>query len=121
MNRYTVKLQILQENNEYDVEEDEERDITFYNHQSMPAINVRMLNYNKQTRIKDLKAIIYDEFISVTGTVVKISNIRNTESERTIKNNIKNAVKRTRKEVVVVKSIDGSLPKIRKNKIYQIT
>jgi DNA replicative helicase MCM subunit Mcm2 (Cdc46/Mcm family) len=76
MNRYTVKLQILQENNEYDVEEDEERDITFYNHQSMPAINVRMLNYNKQTRIKDLKAIIYDEFISVTGTVVKISNIR---------------------------------------------
>ena len=77
MNRYTIKLQLLQENNSYDdVEEDEDRDITYYNHQSMPAINVRMLNYNKPTRIKDLKPTIYDEFISVTGTVVRISNIR---------------------------------------------
>lgn len=40
----------------------------------MPALNVRLLNFNRTTKIRDLKAVMYNQFVSLTGTVVKISN-----------------------------------------------
>ena len=49
---------------------------SFYTTKSMPAINVRLLNYNNTTRIKDLKAVMYNQFVTLTGTVVKISNTK---------------------------------------------
>ena len=47
-----------------------------FNTKSMQSFNVRLLNFNKSTKIRDLKGVMYNQFVSLTGTVVKISNIK---------------------------------------------
>ena len=41
--------------------------------QSIPMIKIRVLNYRKITKIKHLKANMYDKFVSIMGTVTRIS------------------------------------------------
>ena len=40
---------------------------------SIPMIKVRVLNYKPLTKIKLLKANMYDKFISIMGTVTRVS------------------------------------------------
>lgn len=42
----------------------------------MFTIKARMLNYMPLTKIKMLKASLYDRFVSIMGTVVTVSSIR---------------------------------------------
>ena len=47
---------------------------SFIAHKSIPQIKIRILNYRELTKIKKLKANMYDKFVSVMGTVVRVSN-----------------------------------------------
>lgn len=40
----------------------------------IPTVKCRMLNFFPATKIKNLKANMFEKFVSVTGTVVRISN-----------------------------------------------
>ncbi|XP_006822145.1 DNA helicase MCM8-like [Saccoglossus kowalevskii] len=43
---------------------------------SVPCIHARLLNYEPVTPLKNLKANYYGKFVSVKGTVVRVSNIK---------------------------------------------
>ncbi|XP_033631713.1 DNA helicase MCM8-like [Asterias rubens] len=43
---------------------------------SVPVIRARLLNYDPVTPLKNLKANYYGKFVSVRGTVVRVSNIK---------------------------------------------
>ena len=45
---------------------------SFKDPNEMP-IKVRLLNYLKTTKIKHLKAIMYNKYVNIRGTVVKVS------------------------------------------------
>ncbi len=45
---------------------------SFKDPNQMP-IKVRVLNFLKTTKIKHLKAIMYDKYVSITGTVVRVT------------------------------------------------
>lgn len=47
---------------------------SFYTSTSIPAISVRMINYDRSIRIKNLRGAHHNQFVSLTGTVVKLSN-----------------------------------------------
>ena len=42
--------------------------------ESQIPIKARVLHYPITTKIKHLKSIMYDKFVSITGTVVRVSN-----------------------------------------------
>ena len=42
--------------------------------ESQIPIKARVVNFPITTKIKQLKSIMYDKFVSITGTVVRVSN-----------------------------------------------
>lgn len=40
----------------------------------IPTIKARILNYHPRTKIKNLKANMFEKFVSIVGTVVRVSN-----------------------------------------------
>lgn len=42
----------------------------------IPPIKARILNFQPITKIKNLKTNMYEKFVSVTGTVVRVSNAK---------------------------------------------
>jgi len=40
----------------------------------IPIVKARVLNFSPVTKIKQLKAEMYDKFVSIVGTVVRVSN-----------------------------------------------
>jgi DNA replicative helicase MCM subunit Mcm2 (Cdc46/Mcm family) len=62
---------------DYDIDTESDIDYSselssFKDPNQMP-IKARLLNYLKTTKIKHLKAIMYDKYVSITGTVVRVS------------------------------------------------
>lgn len=49
---------------------------SFSSQHQIPTVKVRILNYPDITKIKKLKSNMYDKFVSITGTVVRISHTK---------------------------------------------
>jgi DNA replicative helicase MCM subunit Mcm2 (Cdc46/Mcm family) len=61
------------------LEEPDESDLslpTIKNTKSIPMIKVRVLNYRPLTKIKLLKANMYDKLVTILGTVTRVSTPR---------------------------------------------
>lgn len=71
-----LKSALVSDTNSEEAEMYSEQMASFGYDSQIPAIKARITNYNKLTKIKQLKTSMIEKFVCLNGTVSRISNIK---------------------------------------------